>query len=127
MGAPYSFTFQRTEVKYRIPADRYEAEPYVLAADVYAEDESGRAGWSWYTGAAGWYLRVALEDLLGLRLRGGQLTVKPNLPPDWAPCTVHWRDGAGETHTITLTQSAVTVDGEPYSGAPIGTPRKTAE
>ena len=110
-----------------IPAERYEAEPYVLAADVYAEDESGRAGWSWYTGAAGWYLRVALEDLLGLRLRGGQLTVKPNLPPDWAPCTVHWRDGAGETHTITLTQSAVTVDGEPYSGAPIGTPRKTAE
>ena len=34
MGAPYSFTFQRTEVKYRIPADRYEEfrkemDPYI--------------------------------------------------------------------------------------------------
>ena len=41
---------------------RYEAEPFVLAADVSAapgREES--AGWSWYTGSAGWYLRAALE------------------------------------------------------------------
>ena len=109
------------------PADRYEAEPYVLAADVYDGDARGRAGWSWYTGAAGWYLRVALEDLLGLRLRGGQLTIMPQLSPDWAPCTVHWRDGAGQTHTITLAQNAVTVDGAPYSGGPVGAPRTKSE
>lgn len=36
----------------------YEAEPYVLCADV---SSSGRGGWSWYTGAAGWYYRALLE------------------------------------------------------------------
>ena len=76
---------------------------------------------------SGWYLRVALEDLLGLRLRGGQLTIMPQLSPDWAPCTVHWRDGAGQTHTITLAQNAVTVDGAPYSGGPVGAPRTKSE
>ena len=45
----------------RDPA-RYEAEPFVLAADVSAAPgREGRAGWSWYTGSAGWYLRTALE------------------------------------------------------------------
>ena len=40
---------------------RYEAEPFVLAADVYsAPGMEERAGWSWYTGSAGWYLRAAL-------------------------------------------------------------------
>jgi cellobiose phosphorylase len=42
----------------------YRAEPYVLAADVYANPEHyGRGGWTWYTGAAGWYYRVAAELL----------------------------------------------------------------
>ena len=39
---------------------RYEAEPFVLAADL--SDAPGfeeRAGWTWYTGSAGWYLRAA--------------------------------------------------------------------
>ena len=103
--------------------ERYEAEPYVLSADVYAGDEAGRAGWSWYTGAAGWYLRVTLEDLLGLRLRAGQLFIEPNLPPDWAQAAVRWRDGAGSEHTILLSPAGVTVDGNPYTGGPVGSLR----
>ena len=47
---------------------RYQAEPFVLAADVYsATGHEGEAGWSWYTGAAAWYYRVILEDALGVR------------------------------------------------------------
>jgi cyclic beta-1,2-glucan synthetase len=39
---------------------RYEAEPFVLAADLSAAPGfEGRAGWTWYTGSAGWYLRAA--------------------------------------------------------------------
>ena len=62
----------------------YQGEPYVLAADVYTHpDMPGRAGWTWYTGAAGWFLRTAAEELLGLRTRAGELAVQPNLPESW--------------------------------------------
>ena len=62
----------------------WEAEPYVLAADVSANaDHYGQALWSWYTGSAGWFFRVVLEDLLGIRLENGHLKVEPHLPPDW--------------------------------------------
>jgi cyclic beta-1,2-glucan synthetase len=66
------------------PEESYQAEPYVLAADVYANgDMPGRAGWTWYTGAAGWFLRTALEELLGLRFRDGALQMGPRLPAGW--------------------------------------------
>ncbi len=64
--------------------ERYKAEPFVLAADVYANPYLyGRGGWSWYTGAAGWYLRAVVEELLGLKLKNGKLTVEPKLPSSW--------------------------------------------
>ena len=51
--------------------ERYKAEPYVLAGDVYAHPQhAGRGGWSWYTGAAGWLYRAGLESILGLRRHG---------------------------------------------------------
>ncbi len=41
---------------------RYRREPYVLCGDVYtAKTVKGRGGWSWYTGAAGWYLKLKKE------------------------------------------------------------------
>ncbi len=57
---------------------RYGAEPYVLPADVCtAPGHEGEAGWTWYTGSAGWYFRTATEDLLGVRLRDGTITAEP--------------------------------------------------
>jgi cyclic beta-1,2-glucan synthetase len=62
----------------------YKAEPYVLPADVYTNPYlMGRGGWTWYTGAAGWYLRVVVEELLGLKLVNGELRVEPKLPEGW--------------------------------------------
>lgn len=62
---------------------QYGAEPYVLAADVYTNPERyGQAGWSWYTGSAGWYLRAVLEGLFGLRMESGRLSL-PELPEGW--------------------------------------------
>ncbi|MFQ8760803.1 MAG: GH36-type glycosyl hydrolase domain-containing protein [Intestinimonas sp.] len=50
--------------------------PMSLAADVYANPQHpGRGGWSWYTGAAGWFYRTAVEELLGLRVREGRLYI----------------------------------------------------
>ena len=56
---------------------RYGAEPYVLAADLCAAPgREGEAGWTWYTGSAGWYFRTVTENLLGLRRRDGELTAE---------------------------------------------------
>ncbi|HSW22666.1 MAG TPA: cyclic beta 1-2 glucan synthetase, partial [Burkholderiaceae bacterium] len=47
----------------------YKIEPYVVAADVYSvAPHTGRGGWSWYTGSAGWMYRLVVESLLGLTL-----------------------------------------------------------
>lgn len=73
---------------------RYKAEPYVVAADVYWEpSQRGRGGWSWYTGSAGWLYRFGLEAILGLRLEGGALRIEPRIPPDWNGFNVIWRHG----------------------------------
>ncbi len=65
-------------------AARYALEPYYIAADIYVNPALyGRGGWSIYTGAAGWFYRVAAEDLLGLRREGNTLALHPCLPPQW--------------------------------------------
>lgn len=77
----------------------YQAEPYVLAADVYSNPAHlGRGGWSWYTGAAGWFYRTAAEELLGLRLRAGRLFIEPRLPADWPGCSAVWRTEKAAFH-----------------------------
>ena len=70
----------------------YKVEPYVVAADVYAvEPHTGRGGWTWYTGSAGWMYRLIVESLLGLRLEVDKLYIEPCLPTDWEGFTVHYR------------------------------------
>ena len=67
-------------------ADRGEEfglEPYLIPADVSANaDCPGRGGWSWYTGSAGWFYRVALEDLLCCERRDGELSCEPPHLPE---------------------------------------------
>ena len=59
----------------------YRVEPYVVAADVYAvAPHTGRGGWTWYTGSAGWMYRLITESLLGLRLDIDKLRFAPCLP-----------------------------------------------
>ncbi len=70
----------------------YKVEPYVVAADVYAvSPHTGRGGWTWYTGSAGWMYRLIVESLLGLKLEVDTLHVAPCLPADWKGFTVHYR------------------------------------
>jgi cyclic beta-1,2-glucan synthetase len=73
---------------------RYKVEPYVLAADVYSQPpHQGRGGWTWYTGSAAWTYRVALENILGLRLRGREVSFRPCVPADWSHFCVTLRVG----------------------------------
>ncbi len=70
----------------------YKVEPYVAAADVYAATpHTGRGGWTWYTGSAGWMYRLIVESLLGLRLDVDKLHFAPCLPADWETFTMHYR------------------------------------
>ena len=72
--------------------DIYKAEPYVMAADVYAlAPHTGCGGWTWYTGSAGWMYRLLVESLLGLRLEGDKLYLSPCLPADWPGFRVSYR------------------------------------
>ncbi len=43
---------------------RYEAEPFALPADISsAPGREGQAGWTWYTGSAGWFWRIVTREL----------------------------------------------------------------
>jgi len=70
----------------------YKVEPYVMAADLYAvAPHSGRGGWTWYTGSAGWMYQLIVESLLGLRLEGSKLRIAPCLPEGWQGYKIHYR------------------------------------
>ncbi len=67
----------------------YGLEPFAVAGDIETDAaHAGRGGWSWYTGAAGWLLRAAVESLCGVRLADGLLRVQPCLPPHWPEARV---------------------------------------
>jgi cellobiose phosphorylase len=70
----------------------YKVEPYVVAADVYAvAPHTGRGGWTWYTGSAGWMYRLITESLLGLQREGNTLRIKPCFPDDWTEFKIRYR------------------------------------
>jgi cellobiose phosphorylase len=73
-------------------AAAYKVEPYVVAADVYAHaPHTGRGGWTWYTGSAGWMYRLVVESLLGLKLEVDRLRFAPCLPPEWNEFSLRYR------------------------------------
>jgi cellobiose phosphorylase len=105
--------------------ERYWAEPYVLPGNVDGPESPlhGRAGWTWYTGAAAWLPRVLVEWVLGVRPTWEGLRFAPCLPPSWSRARLRrpWRGalldvrierasgmGAGVTH--------VAVDGRELAG-----------
>jgi cyclic beta-1,2-glucan synthetase len=74
--------------------ERYKAEPFVLAGDVLAHAaHAGRAGWTWYTGSAGWMYRAGLESILGFHRRGATFSIDPCIPAAWPGFSIAWRFG----------------------------------
>jgi cellobiose phosphorylase len=72
--------------------ERYKVEPYVMCADIYGvAPHTGRGGWTWYTGAAGWMYRLTVETLLGLQLEVDHLRIAPCVPADWDSYKIHYR------------------------------------
>jgi cellobiose phosphorylase len=89
--------------------NRYKVEPYVIVADIYAVGpHTGRGGWSWYTGSAGWMYRLIVETLLGLRLEADHLWLSPRLPRAWDSLKLHYRHRDTFYH-ITVKRAGVEV------------------
>ena len=79
-------------------AERYRLEPYVLAGDVYAGQNMGRGGWSWYTGSAAWLYYVIVTELLGFEKQGVKARLAPALPKDMDGFTLVYRFGETNYH-----------------------------
>ncbi|TCM96561.1 cellobiose phosphorylase [Paenibacillus sp. BK033] len=91
-----------THTKSSFDARTYVGEPYAMTADVYTEHpHRGHAGWTWYTGAAGWMYQAGTEWILGLRRRGQKLLIQPCIPAEWPEFTV--------TYTYKRTAYRITV------------------
>jgi cyclic beta-1,2-glucan synthetase len=76
----------------RAGVQRYKVEPYVMAADVYAEPPHvGRGGWTWYTGSAGWMYQAGVGSILGFGLRGTTLEIDPCIPRVWPGFEIDFR------------------------------------
>ena len=108
-----------THAHNRADAERYNVEPYVIAADVYdAPGHVGRGGWTWYTGSASWSYRAAVEGILGFTKRGDRLTIAPCIPSAWERYGIDYRHGATtysivveNPHHVSTGVAGVTVDG----------------
>ena len=79
----------------------YGLEPYVMAGDTYSQAPyTGRGGWSWYTGAAAWMHRAAIESIFGLQISAASLHCTPCLPTHWPRADMHLRRDGRVMHFI---------------------------
>jgi len=89
----------------------------LLNREAHVAPHTGRGGWTWYTGSAGWMYRLIVESLLGLRLEVDKLRIAPCLPADWKGFTLHYRYRETVYHITVLQisdgndETSVTVDG----------------
>jgi cyclic beta-1,2-glucan synthetase len=105
---------------------RYRVEPYVACGDLYSmPPQTGRGGWTWYSGSAGWMYRIALEGILGFRLQGETLVMNPCIARTWPGFSIAYRhrstpyqitieNPAGVSRGVVLTElDGVTLTGPP--------------
>lgn len=83
-------------------ADMYKGEPYVLAGDVYSnEDNYGRMGWSWYSGSASILYDTLIKDFIGINIQGNTMSFsKPKLD-NWQEMSLVYKRG-GSIYNISF-------------------------
>jgi cellobiose phosphorylase len=105
-------------------AATYKGEPYVIAGDVLAPPNTVQAGWTWYTGSAGWMYRLMTETVLGIRLKDGKLHIEPCVPDVWTSFKVVYRYGSS-VYNISFTKHLESgelnfaIDGQMHEAGPI--------
>ena len=72
----------------------YEKEPYVMIADIsLSPPYTGRGGWSWYTGSAGWMYQGLVSWFLGINKEAEELVINPATPACFGNYTIEYRYG----------------------------------
>lgn len=86
-------------------ADKYMGEPFVTPGNIEGPESlnEGRGAWTWYSGSAAWLYKCTIENLLGIKVDGDKLTVKPNMPASWKGFTIE-RHFRGQKHLITVSR-----------------------
>ncbi len=103
---------------------KYEKEPYVMTADIsLSPPYTGRGGWSWYTGSAGWMYQGLLSWFLGIRKEGNELVIDPATPASFGDFSIEYKYGRSlyeirvESRSKgTLTTDGITVDDRSIQG-----------
>ena len=71
---------------------KYKVEPYVITADIYStKGLEGRGGWSWYTGSASWFYKVAIENILGFKIKDKYIMINPVISKDWKEFEIQYK------------------------------------
>ena len=71
---------------------KYKVEPYVIPADIYgANNLAGQGGWTWYTGSSSWYYKAGIENIMGLKIKKGYITIEPCIPKDWKEYQIQYK------------------------------------
>ena len=69
----------------------YQGEPYAMCGDVYSQRPLlGRAGWSWYTGSAGWLYQAGINHILGLKVSPKGFSITPCIPKEWESYSIEY-------------------------------------
>jgi cyclic beta-1,2-glucan synthetase len=110
-----------------LDVSKYKAEPYVMAADVYAvSPHTGRGGWTWYTGSSSWMYRVGIGEILGFKRKGSSITLDPCIPVDWHGFTMEYIHGSSKyviqvenPTSVSRGISEITLDGTQLDGIDI--------
>ena len=71
---------------------KYKVEPYVVAGDIYSEENlAGRGGWTWYTGSSAWLYEAQIRYILGIKIYHEKMKISPNVSDDWKQFEVNLR------------------------------------
>ena len=101
-------------------AKAYRIEPYVFAGDVYTNPQHiGRGGWSFYTGSAAWYRKVALEILCGYTEEGDGFYLKPHLSEkfDSFSIAINKKETSYRIEVSLADEPSLVLDGEAIANA----------
>jgi cyclic beta-1,2-glucan synthetase len=77
-----------------------------MTADVSSGfPNTGKGGWSWYTGAAGWMYRAILNNFLGIRKEGNQLVFEPCVSASFRRYQIEYKFGRSLYEITVLNES----------------------